>query len=564
MFRLVLFLLLVLALGAGFAWLADTQGNLVITVQEQPYEVSLMVAAAAFVALFFGTLFIWKLISMALNSPRLFSRWRKNRRKDRGYNALSKGLVAAHAGDAMMARRLTKESKKLLNNEPLTELLIAQTAILEGKRDEARDKFEAMLENPETKLLGLRGLYLEAERMGEASVAGHYAERALEAAPGLPWAGNATLKIHSAKGNWETALKVLEDNKATKLIERDEAKHLRAVLLTANAQSMEEKNPEKALTHAVQAHKLENSFVPAAVTAARIATRLGNMRKASKIVETTWKLVPHPELAEVYIHGRTGDSAQDRYKRAEKLAKLQSNHIESNYVIAKAAIDIGDWEKARDTMVSILRDKPTQRACLIMADIEEGENGDQGRMREWLSRAVRAPKDAAWTADGQVSENWAPISPVTGELDAFEWKVPVEQLGHTVEVEDYAQITTPVVKPEDMKTIEAVEVETVEAEVVEVKNETKSEDDKSDDGKSDVDKKADKVDKEDKKKSTIEITPLASEAAIDVPDDVNGSDKDQSESEPVPAKFPLKKRPDDPGVREGVEPAEEKKGFKLF
>jgi HemY protein len=40
-----------------------------------------------------------------------------------------------------------------------------------------------------------------------------------------------------------------------------------------------------------------------------------------------------------------------------------------------------------------------------------------------------APKDAVWTADGYVSDTWQPISPVTGKLDAFEWRIPVEQLG---------------------------------------------------------------------------------------------------------------------------------------
>ena len=32
--------------------------------------------------------------------------------------------------------------------------------------------------------------------------------------------------------------------------------------------------------------------------------------------------------------------------------------------------------------------------------------------------------DAAWVADGQISDHWLPFSPVTGRLDAFEWKVP--------------------------------------------------------------------------------------------------------------------------------------------
>jgi HemY protein len=60
-----------------------------------------------------------------------------------------------------------------------------------------------------------------------------------------------------------------------------------------------------------------------------------------------------------------------------------------------------------------------------MAEIEEGQNADQGKAREWLSRAVRAPADPVWIADGITSDEWEPASPVTGTLDAFEWRVPL-------------------------------------------------------------------------------------------------------------------------------------------
>ena len=56
----------------------------------------------------------------------------------------------------------------------------------------------------------------------------------------------------------------------------------------------------------------------------------------------------------------------------------------------------------------------------------EGETGNAGGVREWLARAVNAPRDPAWTADGMVADDWAAVSPVTGALDAFQWRVPVE------------------------------------------------------------------------------------------------------------------------------------------
>ena len=63
-----------------------------------------------------------------------------------------------------------------------------------------------------------------------------------------------------------------------------------------------------------------------------------------------------------------------------------------------------------------------------MAEIEEVEHGDEGRAREWMARAVYAARDPAWTADGLVSERWLPVSPVSGRLDAFQWKVPLAEL----------------------------------------------------------------------------------------------------------------------------------------
>ena len=51
-----------------------------------------------------------------------------------------------------------------------------------------------------------------------------------------------------------------------------------------------------------------------------------------------------------------------------------------------------------------------------------------GRVREWLARAAHGRRDPAWVADGVVTARWAPLSPVTGRLDAFRWEVPPEVL----------------------------------------------------------------------------------------------------------------------------------------
>jgi HemY protein len=175
---------------------------------------------------------------------------------------------------------------------------------------------------------------------------------------------------------------------------------------------------------AKEAHGLALDLVPAAVTTARLATRRGDIRKASKVLEATWRLSPHAELAEAYAHVRTGDSAVDRLKRVKTLSSQRANTAEGALAIAKAAMEAREFDEARAQLKKVLQSEPARGAFLLMAELEDAETGDKGRMRDWLARAVKAPLDKAWIADGIVSAEWQAVSPVTGKLDAFRWGVP--------------------------------------------------------------------------------------------------------------------------------------------
>ncbi|AYD02824.1 heme biosynthesis protein HemY [Neorhizobium sp. NCHU2750] len=430
MVRLFIFLLVVLGLGWGFSWLADRPGLLSITWQDHLIETSLMVAATMVVALIGIVMLIWWIIGIVWTSPHSVRRYFRARKRDRGYQALSTGLIAAGAGNALLARKMSVRSRSLLraDQEPLILLLDAQAALIEGKYDDARAKFESMSNDPETRELGLRGLYMEARRLGANEAARQYAEKAAEHAPYLPWASQATLESQSRSARWDDALETLAQQRAAHIASRSEADRLKAVILTARAGARLESDPAGAREDATDALKLAKDLVPAAVIAAKALLRQENTRKAASVLESVWKLSPHPEIAATYIRARSGDSTLDRLKRAEKLEALRPNNVESLFAVAQAALAAQDLAKARARAEAAARMEESERVYLLLADIEEAETGDQGRIRYWMSQALRAPRDAAWVADGFVSENWLPLSPVTGKLDAFEWKVPFSQL----------------------------------------------------------------------------------------------------------------------------------------
>src|SRR6185437_8988453 len=97
--------------------------------------------------------------------------------------------------------------------------------------------------------------------------------------------------------------------------------------------------------------------------------------------------------------------------------------------VARAALDAREFATARAALAPHLS-APTRRVATLMAEIEETEHGDEGRVREWMMRAMRASGDPVWTADGVVSDRWLPVSP-NGRLDGFEWKVPLAEIGFT-------------------------------------------------------------------------------------------------------------------------------------
>lgn len=433
MIRVILFLVVVAALGLGFGWLADRPGDLVFTFAGERHNISLMTAASMVVAAIASVMLLWWIVKNLVRSPYILQRHFRARKRDRGYQSLSTGLIAAGAGDAEAARRMSKQASKLLSvdQEPLIRLLDAQTALLEGRKEDLRRYFEEMIADPETKLLGLRGLYLEASREGVQEAAFQYAQEASTMAPQLEWASNAVLGHKVLQGDVQGALRVLEARKATipygkdGKTARDMLKRNRAVLLTAQAMKSFDTDAAASREAATEAYKLEPELIPAALIAARCYLRDGHIRKGNRLLETVWKREPHPEIADAYIHGRSGDTALDRLKKARHLASMRNHHVEAALVVARAALDAGELKLARESAEAALKSAPRESAYLLMADIEEAQTGDQGRVREWLAQAVKAPRDPAWTADGVVSAQWAPASPVTGRLNAFEWKVPL-------------------------------------------------------------------------------------------------------------------------------------------
>lgn len=425
MIRLASWIIGSLVIAGIAAWIIALPGTLTLELagyRMQPRlgtaVVILLVAAALIIAL-------WAITRRAIGAPRAMARRRAARRREQGVEALSDAVIALQAGDPARARIMAREAQARLPDNGAAKLLEARADLALGDMPAAREHYRALIASEKTAVAALTGLYDQARAQNRPDAALTFARKTLSLAPETAWAGEAVFDDLARRGQWAEAVAMVNVEPASTRVEKARKRRRQAVIETARARESEVSEPNNALEHALTALKLLPDFVPAALIAARIYSNRGEARRAQSLLRRIWRATGHPDVALLYAHAQPGASAVDRLKRMGEIIEMPPPHRAAGMAMARAAIDAYDWPRARQALAPFADGSATQGVCSLMAEIEEGQNGDQGKAREWLARAMRAPRDPAWTADGIVSDEWEPVSPVTGRLDAFEWKVPV-------------------------------------------------------------------------------------------------------------------------------------------
>lgn len=432
MIRLAIWIVVSLVVTAAIAWLINLPGTLSIELLGLRMQPRLGVAAFAAVAAIAAIILLWGILRRVIGAPYYLARRARDRRRDLGFSALSDGFIALQGGDAARARLLAREAGANLPTNAAAQLLEARADLALGDMHSAREHYRALISNRKTALAALAGLYDQARQQGRNDAALTFAQKALDITPNVPWASEAVFDDLVGKGLWVEALEMVAAEPAVTREGKMKKRRRQSVIETARAREAEPTDPLAALDHALAALKLRPEFVPAALIAARVYINRGDARKAMSLLRRVWRATSHPDIATLYANAVPGSSAVDRLKRIREIVDAPPQNRNAAVVLARAAIDAYEWPAAREALAPLADANPSQAISLMMAEIEEGESGDQGKAREWVNRAVRAPRDPVWTADGITADEWEPVSPVTGKLDAFEWRVPTSAVAARV------------------------------------------------------------------------------------------------------------------------------------
>lgn len=428
MIRALFYFILIAVLVLLAVWLSETPGEVQIDWLGYRVQTSVGVALLLAVVLVGVITALYRLYGLFIEGPRALKRMRARVRRDRGFRALNQGFVAVASGDAETARTMARKADRMLQEPPLTLLLSAQAAQLNGDETAARRFFEAMLRRPETEFLGLRGLLTQAIQDNEPVKALGYAQRAMALRPRSPWVVQTCLNLQVQLRRWVEAQSTVAASVKAKLLDGPTARQYKtAILIERSREADGEGKTDQALSLAHEAVRLSGDFVPAVMREARLLARTGHEARARKLIEKTWSKAPHRLLAETYrdIVPVTEDTAA-RVGRFEKLLRAQPDHPESLVALAEQEMEAERWDDARSHLMKAEAKGASRRIYRLLAELEVRQKNDSDAARDWLMKAQAAPPDPAWVCErcGAVPDIWSAVCDSCGAFNALNWTAP--------------------------------------------------------------------------------------------------------------------------------------------
>jgi len=363
--------------------------------------------SAAAIVIFVGLLALagvlfWNVALWLARSPQRAERRRLDLRRRQGDEALTRGFMALAAGDGKEARRLAIKAVDVSDNTVLVRILSAMAARESDDATAARAAYTAMLGVPELKLAGLKGLMELAQREGDKPEAMRLAGEAYAQPRPSMWAFKALFDARLEAGDWREALSLIDGALNRKLISPLFSDRAKASLMAASAAYLDSagEDVDQALDYAARAAKMQPSFTPGPVIAARLLMRANKPGRAEDVLEAAWAVSPHPAIWLAYRDLVSDETPRERARRLQGLIDRNPQHRESRLLMLEKALLTNikaDIAAAMDALADdAAEDRLTRRLGGLMARSAQAL-GDLDGARTWLANASLSKGEPDWS-----------------------------------------------------------------------------------------------------------------------------------------------------------------------
>lgn len=432
--KIILFIGAVAALAWGAGYLLESQGGMQLRVMGTEYNFGPLETVLAVIVLMLGVWLLLKVLSLLVavvkflnGDETAMSRYFDRNRERKGFEALSEGLMALASGEGRVAMAKAAKADKYLDRPALTNLLIAQAAELAGDRRKAEETYRKLVENENTRFVGVRGIMKQKLAEGDSETALILAKKAFALKPKHGETGDVLLQLQAAKEDWSGARQTLSAKLRNGQLPRDVHRRRDAVLALSEAKDIiADGSSIEAREAAIAANRLSPDLIPAAVMASKSYIEQKKPRYATRILKKAWEAHPHPDLAAAYAAIEPDETPPQRIKRFTALTRVHPNNPESRMLMAELHIANDDFPEARRALGDLVETDPTARSVTLMAAIERGEGASDTVVKGWLARALNVSRGPQWICENcqHIHAEWKPICTNCNSFDTLAWKRP--------------------------------------------------------------------------------------------------------------------------------------------
>ncbi len=469
--KVVLFITVIAALTFTAGFLLDSEGGMQVVVAGYEFTLGPLQAVVAILLMLLAGWIVLYVVGLLVAFFRVLngdetavSRYFDRNRQQKGFSALSEGLLALAAGDGRLALAKAQKAEKYLKQPELTTLLTAQAAEAAGDTARATTAYKALLGDQSTRFVAIRGLMKQKLAEGDTETALKLAEKAFALRPRHKDTQDILLKLQAEHADWKGARATLGAKAKYSALPRDVYRRRDAVLALQEARGVMEDNASvEAREAAIEANKLSPDLIPAAAMAARSYIAKGEQRAAARVLKKAWAAQPHPDLAAAFAEIDPEETPDRRLKRFRDLAEIKPDHEETRLMMAELALTAEDFPAARRALGDLPTTHPTARSLALMAAIEKGEGADDAVIRGWLARALGAPRGPQWCCDKceAIHVQWGPICDRCGGFDTLSWREPAAGAGPSVTGTELLPLIVGTPRPEPLPDDDVVDVEAV-------------------------------------------------------------------------------------------------------
>lgn len=432
--KIIFFVGVIGALAWGASFLLETQGGMQIRALGFELNLGPLQAIVMIALLVIAVWILLKLLSLLIavwkflnGDETALSRHFDRNRERKGFDALSEGLMALASGEGRVAMAKAAKADKYLNKPDLTNLLTAQAAEMAGDHRKAEETYRKLVENEQTRFVGVRGIMKQKLAEGDTETALQLAKKAFALKPKHEETGDVLLRLQAETHDWTGARKTLNTKLRNGQLPRDVHKRRDAVLALSEAREIiADDSSIESREAAIEANRLSPDLIPAAVMAARGYIAQDKPRYATRVLKKAWDVRPHPDLAAAFAEIAPDETPAARLKRFVALTKLKQDHPETKMLLAELNIANEDFPAARRALGNLVETDPDARSVTLMAAIERGEGASDTVVKGWLARALSVPRGPQWICENcqHIHETWKPICENCSSFDTLEWKRP--------------------------------------------------------------------------------------------------------------------------------------------